>query len=78
MNDTHWGNCLFLISTKNRVYQAINLHSYSLLIDTNNAGFSFKAFASCTKSYFQINMYRADGILHALENYPSKKRKIFN
>ncbi|CAF2518299.1 unnamed protein product [Rotaria sp. Silwood2] len=69
INENHWGNCSFIISPKTRVYQNINLHSYSVLIDTNNATFSFLGFASCNESYFEINMYRSDEILHDLTIY---------
>ncbi len=72
MNDNHWGNCSFIISAKSRVYQNINLHSYSLLIDTNNGAFSFLAFANCNQSYFEIDMYRSDNILHKSKIYSSK------
>jgi hypothetical protein len=75
-NDSHWGNCSFLMKAKTRVYQNINLHLYSLLIDTNNARFSFFAYASCDQSYFEINMYRSDGILTGLRTYPSKKKSF--
>jgi hypothetical protein len=75
-NDSYWSNCSFFISANTRVYQNINLHSYSLLIDTNNAEFSFLAFANCNQSYFELNMYRSDEILHGLKIYSSKKKKI--
>ncbi len=72
--DNHRGNCSFVLSNKTRVYQDINLRSYSLLIDTDNAGFYFSAFANCNHSYFGINMYRSDGILQGVKIYSSKKK----
>jgi hypothetical protein len=75
-NDSYWGNCSFVMSTKTQVYQNINLYSYSLLIDTNNAEFSFLAYANCNQSYFEINMYRSDGILTGLKTYSGKKKSF--
>ncbi|CAF1077067.1 unnamed protein product [Rotaria sordida] len=69
INENHWGNCSFIISPKTRIYQEINLHSYSVLIDTNNAAFSFLGFANCHQSYFEINMYHSNDILHASRIY---------
>jgi len=76
-NDSQWGYCSFVLSNKTEVYQNINLHSYSLLIDTDNAELSFSAFANCSQSYFQIRMYRFDEILHGLQDYSSKTKTIF-
>jgi len=71
-NNSHWGSCSFALSNKTEVYQNINLHSYSLLIDTDNAELSFSAFANCSQSYFQIRIYRSDEILYGLQDYSSK------
>ena len=68
-----WGKCLFVISAKMEVHQNISLHSYSLLIDTDNAAFLFSAFASCNQSYFKIDMFRSDSILHESKIYSSKE-----
>ncbi|UJR30515.1 hypothetical protein I4U23_018044 [Adineta vaga] len=77
-NDTsHWGNCSFILTAAIRVYQTIQLHSYKLLIDTNNARISFATFANCEQSYFEINMYRSDHILHQSKIY-SKPIKSSN
>ncbi|CAF3460714.1 unnamed protein product [Rotaria sp. Silwood1] len=76
INKNYWGNCSFIILSKTQVYQEINLHSYSVLIDTNNAAFSFLGFASCNRSYFKINMYRSDDILHGLKTYSTPWKEM--
>lgn len=63
-NNTHSNNCVFVVSAPIRAYQNINLHSYSLLIDTQNAAMNFLASASCNQSYFEIHIYRSDEILY--------------
>jgi hypothetical protein len=75
-NDTHWDNCSFVVSSKIRAYQSINLHSYSLLIDTQKAAMNFMAMASCNQSYFEIHIYRSDEILYQLKTYSSKPKKF--
>lgn len=72
-SESDWGNCSFVMSQKTRVYQNIDLDSYSVLIDTNNAEISFLGFANCIISYFEIHMFRSDDILHDLKIYQSKK-----
>ena len=67
------GNCSFVVSAKARIYQTIDLKSYSLLINTNSSQIFFSAFASCPGSYFEIHIYRSNEILHDLKNYSGKK-----
>lgn len=76
-NTNSWGNCSFVSSSKIRVHQDIDLHSYSLLVDTDNAALSFSAFANCNQSFFEIHIYRVDGILYALKSYSGKNEKNF-
>jgi hypothetical protein len=73
VDNREWGEYLFAISAITQVYQDINLRSYSLLIDTDNAAFSFSAFANCNQSYFQIDMHQSDNILHGSKSYLGKE-----
>lgn len=61
--------CALVMWEKTRVYQMIDLHLYSLLINTNNAMINFNALASCNQSYFEIHMFRSDGIKPLSLNY---------
>lgn len=67
-NDTidtdYWGNCSFLLLSKTKVYQDIDLTEHSVLIDANHSAFSFLGFANCEEAYFGIDIYRSDNILY--------------
>lgn len=75
-NETREEKCFLIISTNTRVYQNIDLHSYSLLINTNNAMIFFEAFAGCNQSYFEIRTYRSDGLQHPSKRYSRKLKRI--
>jgi hypothetical protein len=76
-NVTHWNNCSFVVSSAIRAYQSINLHAYSLLIDSEKSAINFTGMASCNQSYFEIHMYRSDEILHEMKIHSSKSNFQF-